>query len=73
MDAPGHNVTRLRAVAPPADLTIDEVAARLHCSRRTVHRLLASKAFPSIKIGRHRMVNAADVDAYVERLRAAST
>jgi excisionase family DNA binding protein len=69
MDARGHNVTRLRAVQPRVDLTLDEVADTLHCSYRTVLRLLASGAFPSIKVGRHRMVAAADVDAYVQSLR----
>lgn len=69
MDAPGHNVTPLRVVQTPDELTIEQTADRLHCSYRQVLRLLAAGAFPSVKIGRHRRINAADVDAYVDHLR----
>jgi excisionase family DNA binding protein len=67
MDARGRTVTHLRA-APPARLTVDEVAAELHCGRRTVFRLLRAGAFPSIKVGRQRTIARADVDAYLATL-----
>jgi excisionase family DNA binding protein len=54
----------------PQLLTVDEVGARLGCSRRTVFRLLGERAFPSIKVGRRRHIAAADVDAYLDTLRA---
>lgn len=54
-------------------VTVDDVARRLGCSRRTVFRLLADRALPSIKVGRQRLVDPDDVDAYLQQLRAAST
>ena len=51
-------------------LTVDEVAERLTCSRRTVFRLCTSRAIPSVKIGRTRRVVASDVDDYLDALRA---
>jgi excisionase family DNA binding protein len=54
-------------VVPDADalLTVDDVADRLHCSRRQVFHLLAAGAFPSTKFGRRRVVRAADVEQYI--------
>jgi excisionase family DNA binding protein len=69
MDMRGRNVTPLRAVPASVDLTIDETAALLHCSYRTVLRLLSARVIPSVKIGRRRMIRSADVDAYLESLR----
>ena len=65
-------MTHLRAVTPPAAgrLTVDEVGRELRCSRSTVFRLLRDEAFPSVKIGRARLIDRADVDAYVERLKS---
>jgi excisionase family DNA binding protein len=51
-------------------LSVDEAAARLHCSRRQVFRLLGDRVLPSVKVGRTRRVAASDVDAYLDRLRA---
>jgi excisionase family DNA binding protein len=51
-------------------VTLDDVASRLGCSRRTVFRLLAEHAFPSIKLGRRRLIHPDDVDAYVQQLRS---
>lgn len=71
METRGDAARRLRAVpAPGADrLTLEDVAAELHCSRATVFRLLDAGAFPSIKVGRRRLVDRSDVDAYVQRLK----
>jgi excisionase family DNA binding protein len=56
--------------APSSDrLTIDDVAADLRCSRSTVFRLLRERAFPSVKIGRQRLIERPDVDAYVARIK----
>lgn len=55
----------LRVVPAPDRLTLEQVAGDLHCSRATVFRLLAAGAFPSVKIGRRRLVDRADLDAYV--------
>ena len=58
---------------PPASstllLTLDEVAEQLRCTRRTIERLVATKALPSVKIGRAVRVATRDVEDYVERLR----
>jgi excisionase family DNA binding protein len=71
----GHAATHLRTVAPTTSdrLTIDEVGRELRCSRSTVFRLLRERAFPSVKIGRQRLIERADVDAYVERIKNGTT
>ncbi len=53
-------------------LTVVEVGERLACSRRTVFTLLSRGAFPSIKVGRQRLIASEDVDAYVRQLRDAA-
>ena len=63
MDARGHTTARDGTVLVP----VDEVAARLRCSRRTVFRLITAGEFASVKIGKQRHVAAADVDAYVRK------
>jgi excisionase family DNA binding protein len=50
-------------------LSVDEVAERLRCSRRTVFRLTRSGALPSVRVGKTRQVVASDVDDYLDRLR----
>jgi excisionase family DNA binding protein len=67
---PGHARAQLRAVRPSSDLTVDEAAARLHCSRRQMFRLLSANVIPSVKIGRHRMINSRHVDQYLAALRS---
>jgi excisionase family DNA binding protein len=72
MDARRH----LRALpdtdSGPELLTIDQVGGRLHCSRRTVFRLIGEQSLLSIKVGRRRMVLADDVNRYIDTLRGAS-
>jgi excisionase family DNA binding protein len=50
-------------------LTIEDVAARLHCGRTTVFELIRSGELgASVKIGRRRLVDAANVDRYLQQL-----
>lgn len=50
-------------------LTVDDVAAALYCSPRTVWRLIRAKQLPSVKVGRTRRVHTDDVAAYLDTLR----
>jgi excisionase family DNA binding protein len=52
-------------VTPPTLLSIEEVARRLRVSRRTVERLIASGQVRTVAIGRRRLIEAKEVDAYV--------
>lgn len=52
----------------PLLLTLDEVAATLAVTRRTIERLVAADALRSVHIGRAVRVARRDLDAYVERL-----
>lgn len=64
-------MTHLRALPPTSErLTIDEVGRELRCSRSTVFRLLRDGAFPSVKVGRARVIDRTDVDAYVAALKS---
>lgn len=47
-------------------LTIEQVAERLTCSRRTVERLLSEGALPVVRVRRSPRVAASDVQAYLE-------
>jgi excisionase family DNA binding protein len=53
-------------------VTVEQVQHRLRCSKRTVFRLIGgpNPELPSIKVGRQRLIVAADVDAYIDRLRS---
>jgi excisionase family DNA binding protein len=53
-------------------VTVEQVQHRLRCSKRTVFRLIggSNPELPSIKVGRQRLIVAADVDAYIDRLRS---
>jgi excisionase family DNA binding protein len=55
-------------------VTVEQVQHRLHCSKRTVFRLIggSNPELPSIKVGRQRLIVAADVDAYIDRLRSST-
>jgi excisionase family DNA binding protein len=50
-------------------LSLDQAAAALSLSRRTVQTLIYSAELPSVKVGRSRRVAVADLHAYVDRLR----
>ncbi len=69
MDAARRSTTQLRSIPPVTDLTIDEAAARLHCSRRQLFRLLNAKVIPSTKVGRRRIIDSRDVDDYLAAVR----
>lgn len=51
-------------------LPVPEAAKRLTLSRSTVQRLVDGGELPAVKIGRSRRIAVADLEAYVERLRA---
>jgi excisionase family DNA binding protein len=51
-------------------LTPAEVAAALNLGRSTVYLLIADGSIRSVRIGRSRRVTIADLNAYVENLRA---
>jgi excisionase family DNA binding protein len=47
-------------------LTVEQTGQRLGCRRTKVFALLREGAFPSVRIGRQRLVSATDVDEYLE-------
>lgn len=47
-------------------LAIDEVANHLAISTRTVARLIAAGALPSVKIGRRRVIRASVLNAFLD-------
>jgi excisionase family DNA binding protein len=58
----------------PLLLRPDEVATALGLNRATVYaKLITPGILPSIRIGRSRRVARADLEAYVEHLRAATS
>jgi excisionase family DNA binding protein len=63
---PSHTPPRLL-------LSIDETAELLGIRRSLVNGLLYGGALPSITIGRRRLVEHADVLAFIERRRSADT
>lgn len=55
---------------PPVELlTYDETMETLRCSKATIARLVAAGELPSVKIGKSRRFDAADVRAFVDRNR----
>lgn len=46
-------------------LTVEEVAARLHVSTRTVRRWISAGTLPSVRAGRRVLVDAADITAFL--------
>lgn len=62
----------LRVVDDPDDLlTVDQAAARLRCGRTKLFALIGQGDLPSTKVGRARQIRRGDVDAYLDRERAA--
>jgi excisionase family DNA binding protein len=53
-------------------LSIQEVCKRLGVSRMTLHRVMASGALPSVKIGDRRLVEEAELRRYLRTLRQAA-
>ncbi len=51
----------------PTLLTIDEVAAALRCSKRTVENLVSSRSIRVVRIGRMVRVRQEDLQQFVER------
>ena len=51
-------------------LTIDEAAALLSCGRSFLYPRLMRGELPSVKLGRKRLIPAAALEAYVQRLQA---
>lgn len=51
----------------PRALTVREVAAALHVTRKTVYRLCASGALPAVRVGGALRVLAGDLTSYLER------
>ena len=58
---------------PPRLLTLDEVAEVLGVSRRTVERLVSSRAVASAKVRGARRVQESALAAYVERVEIPAT
>lgn len=58
------------SVLSPLLLTPEEAAELLRIGRATLYRLLAAGAIRSIKVGGLRRIAVADLEAYIERLRA---
>lgn len=53
-------------------LTIEDVAARLQVSRRTVYRLIAEGRLRPIHVGRRTRFTEREVEAYIASLRRAA-
>ena len=53
----------------PKLLSIAEVAIQLGVAVGTISELIASGRIPSVKIGRRRLVEYAELDRYVESIR----
>lgn len=65
------------APTPPAEqvpqmLTVGEAAEMLRCSKTLVYGMLGDGRLPSVKVGRRRLVRAADVARFVSRGGAAA-
>ena len=58
-----------RRMTSPLLVDVDEAAALLSLSRRSVQQLMYSGALPSVKVGRSRRVAAVDLEAFVAHLR----
>lgn len=55
---------------PPVELlTYDETMETLRCSKATLARLVAAGELPSVKIGKSRRFDAADVREFIDRNR----
>lgn len=50
-------------------LTVPQVAQRLGLGRSTIYSFLQTGALPSLKVGRLRRITAADLDAFVQKLK----
>jgi excisionase family DNA binding protein len=57
-------------VSEPHYLTPDEVAELLRCRPEKIYRLCATKELPSIRFGGRRLIDRADLDAYLKSLKA---
>jgi excisionase family DNA binding protein len=56
----------------PTLLTVAETAETLRCGQTMVYQLLKDGRLPSVKIGRRRLVRAADVAEFIARGGAAA-
>ena len=65
---PGAEV---RAAAPTL-LSVEQAAESLGISRPLVARMIASGELPSLRIGRRRLLDAADLAAWVDRRKRAA-
>lgn len=54
------------ATVAPTLLTVAETAELLRCGQTTVYQLLKDGRLASVKIGRRRLVRAADVHRFIE-------
>jgi len=50
-------------------LTVPQVAERMGLGRSTIYSFLQTGALPSLKVGRLRRIMAADLDAFVKKLK----
>lgn len=57
----------------PLLVTIDDAARSTHLSRVTVYKLIAAGELEAVKIGKSRRITVASLEAFVDRLRDAST
>jgi excisionase family DNA binding protein len=58
---------RRRRRPAPLALTIDETAARLHVSPRTVRRMIERGDLVSFHVGRAHRIAVSEVDAFIRR------
>lgn len=65
------NRTKPTGVNSPRFLTIAQAAEDLNVSRWTIQRAIAAGKLSTVLIGRSRRINAASLEAFLERNRAA--
>lgn len=58
------NAVRKKNVEP---MTVPETARKLHCSERTVRRLLAERSLTGSRVGKRVMISVASVDNFLEQ------
>lgn len=61
---------KVATVAEPISIGVPEIARRLSVTDRQVWSLISNRSLPSFKIGRRRLVEVADLHAYIKRLKA---
>ncbi|ART70699.1 DNA-binding protein [Mycobacterium dioxanotrophicus] len=55
------------AAAQPTLLTVAETAEKLRCGQTLIYAMLKDGRLASVKVGRRRLVKAADVDRFIAK------